>query len=252
MSKQNIVVSNINREENQKEIILERKIYIDCMCNGINHIGRIILHREIYKDNMPSIFTMWLETNAQSYFNSFYAYNTNFLSKMMLPFQFLRFKFFDAIKRIKMAFKILFNKTIYMPLDWELMGDTILDLAKTIKDSYKEMNKVNGIDITTVINYLKNNFNYEEMDSGILSYIQLNYLQLNKILINARDYAKTLFGNELSFKFELVYFSDSPKLFVHFNPKYEIDFEILNEFDKCFYLKLENSITDLVSFTLGE
>jgi hypothetical protein len=145
MSKQNIVVSDINREKNKKEIILERKIYIDCMCNGINHIGRIILHREINKDtDMPSIFTMWLETNAQSYFNGFYAHNTNFLLKMMLPFQFLRFKFFDAIKRIKMAFKILFNKTVYIPLDWELLDDTILDLAETIKKSYNEMKDTEG------------------------------------------------------------------------------------------------------------
>jgi len=143
MSNQNIVVSDINREENKKEIILQRKIYIDCICNGIDHIGRIVLRREVDKNtNISSIFTMWLETNAQSYFNSFYANNTNFLSKMMLPFQFLKFKFFDIIKRIKMAFKILFNKTIYMPLDWELMDDTILDLAETIKDSYNEMKNI--------------------------------------------------------------------------------------------------------------
>lgn len=141
MSKQNIVVSDINREENKKEIILERKIYIDCICNGINHIGRIVLRKEIEKNtNTPPIFTMWLETNAQSYFNSFYTYNTNFIQKLMLPFQFLRFKFFDIIKRFKMALKILFNKTVYMPLDWELMDDTIVDLAETIKKCYNEMN----------------------------------------------------------------------------------------------------------------
>lgn len=264
MSNQNIVVSDINREDNKKEIILERKIYIDCLCNGINHIGRVILNRKINKNDTSSIFTMWLETNAQSYFNSFYAYNTNLFSKMMLLFQFLRFKFFDIIKRLKMAFNILFNRTVYIPLDWELMDETIIDLAETIKKSYNEMKKVNNVSVDTVKTFLKNNFDLDskEINNDLLSFIQLNYYKINNVLIDAKNCAKNIFGNDLKFDFEIVYLSNDPKLFVHINSIDKLtdselieifyNFELLTKFDEDFYLKLENDVTDLISFTLGE
>ena len=137
-----IVISDINIEENKKEITLKRKIYIDCMCDDIEHIGRIVLRKDIDKNDKTSMFFMWLESNAKFLLKKYYLYNTDGWHKLTLPFQFLKFKFFDFLYRMKIIFSFLFKDKLYIPLDWEIMDNTILELSDAIKESYNEINSI--------------------------------------------------------------------------------------------------------------
>jgi hypothetical protein len=140
--KQDIILSEIKTEENKKEVIIKRKIYIDCICNDIEHIGRIVLRKDINKEDNSFYFFMFLETNAKSFLKKFHIYNTDGFHKLTLPFHFLRFNILDLIERIRIILAIIFKDTVYMPLDWEIMNDTIPELADAIKKSYIDMNKV--------------------------------------------------------------------------------------------------------------
>lgn len=141
--KQKIVLSDIHIEENKKEIIVKRKIYIDCMCDDIEHVGRIVLRKDINKDDKTSMFFMWLETNAKPYIKRYHVYDTDGWHKLMLPLQFLKFKFSDFMRRIGIIFSFMFKDTVYIPLDWEIMDGTISELSDAIKKSYDEINQIN-------------------------------------------------------------------------------------------------------------
>ena len=140
--KQNIVLSEIETEHNKKEVIITRIIYINCFCTDIEHIGRIVLKKYINNKDKTSTFFMWLETNAKAYIKRYNVYDKEGFHKITIPFQFLKFKTLDFIRRIKMALAIIFKDTLYVRLDWEILDNTILKLADAIKKSYIDMNKI--------------------------------------------------------------------------------------------------------------
>ena len=138
--RQSITSSNLEVTENKIEIKVDKKIYIDCICGDIEHIGRVVLSKFINKKDNTSSFCMRLETNAKSYIKKYHIYNMDGWYKITLPFQFLKFLFSDILERLSIVFAIIFKNTLYVPLDWEIDDNTILDFADNIKKSYNDIN----------------------------------------------------------------------------------------------------------------
>jgi hypothetical protein len=138
-----IVLSNIDIVDSDKSINITRKIYIECCCDGLDHIGRITLNREILKNDSDYLMcSMWIENNASLYIKMPFYPNKDGINKFVIPFQKIKWKFFEFIRRIKLALSIIFKDNINLKIDWEIMNEAIPELADAIKKSFEEINSI--------------------------------------------------------------------------------------------------------------
>jgi hypothetical protein len=135
----NIVLSDIIVEKNGNGHNIKRDIYVNCMCGDINHIGRVRLERE-FDENMTTL-SMILETNAKSYIKRDFYPDKDGINKIIIPIQYLKWKISEISRKIKLIFAILFKEDIYIPVDWNIMDNTISDFAIAIKTSVDQINK---------------------------------------------------------------------------------------------------------------
>jgi len=136
---ENIISTSLVSEKRwkDKEVTLEKHIYIDCDCGDISHTARVRFYRDLERgDDGKTVIVL---DDVSFDFNLSQRLSLTNWYTLDTKWKKLTYKIVYFFDRVKAAFNLVLGRPIYISSEIALGGESMMDLVEEIKKGYKEI-----------------------------------------------------------------------------------------------------------------